>query len=176
MEVTLKTSMEGVVVRSWQPEDTLSLSSIANDADIWRNLPDSFPHPYSLKDAEYWVDKARKERPQYNLAIVVNGKVAGSIGMRPGKDVMRFVGEVTFWLGKRHWGKGVASAALETYIRYAFNQLGFRYLMAFHFHWGDDAGRVLKKNGFQRLGTLPNAGNKDREFVDVMLYGLAPKA
>ncbi|MBX3103103.1 MAG: GNAT family N-acetyltransferase [Bacteroidetes bacterium] len=175
MELLLKTSMEGVVVRSWQADDALQLSSIANDMDIWRNLPDSFPHPYSLKDAESWMERSMKERPQYNLAIIVNGKVAGSIGMRPGKDVMRFVGEVTFWLGKKYWSKGYASAALEAYIKYAFHQLGFRYLMAFHFTWGDDAGRVLKKNGFQRLGTLPNAGNKDREFVDVMLYGLAPK-
>ena len=39
------------VVRPWQAGDTQSLATHANNRQIWRNLRDAFPHPYSLEDA-----------------------------------------------------------------------------------------------------------------------------
>lgn len=175
MEFELKTGMPDVTLRPWREGDQLTLSSIANDRDIWRNLRDHFPHPYKLEDAEQWVAKASKQRPVYNLAIIVGGKVAGGIGMEPGRDVQRFIGEVGFWLGKKHWGKGIMSAVLPAYAKYAFDNLGFRFLTAMTMGWNDHGSYVLEKAGYKKLATLPKAGNKDREFTDINIFGLAPK-
>ena len=42
-----------------------------------------------------------------NQTILVNGEVTGNIGSWP-QDGVRFVG---YWIGKEHWGKGVATRA-----------------------------------------------------------------
>ncbi len=45
--------------------------------------------------------------------ILVDGQVAGDIGSWPQDDV-RLVG---YWIGKEHWGKGVATRALAAFLR-----------------------------------------------------------
>ena len=36
--------------------DAERLSLIASDSDISKNVGDTFPFPYTLKDAERWID------------------------------------------------------------------------------------------------------------------------
>jgi RimJ/RimL family protein N-acetyltransferase len=45
-------------------------------------------------------------------AIVVDGEVAGTIGSwgAPGER------EVTYWIGRSHWGKGIATGALNAFL------------------------------------------------------------
>ena len=45
-------------------------------------------------------------------AIVVDGEVAGTIGSwgDPGER------EVTYWIGRSYWGKGIATAALKAFL------------------------------------------------------------
>ena len=40
------------VVRDWQTSDRESLVRVANNRNIWRNLMDTFPHPYTGADAD----------------------------------------------------------------------------------------------------------------------------
>ena len=44
--------------------------------------------------------------------ILVDGQVAGHIGSCP-QDGIRLVG---YWIGKEHWGKGVATRALAAFL------------------------------------------------------------
>jgi RimJ/RimL family protein N-acetyltransferase len=45
-------------------------------------------------------------------AVVVDDEVAGTIGSwgEPGER------DVTYWIGRRHWGKGIATRALEAFL------------------------------------------------------------
>jgi RimJ/RimL family protein N-acetyltransferase len=45
-------------------------------------------------------------------AIVVDGEVAGTIGSWGGPGER----EVTYWIGRSHWGKGVATGALNAFL------------------------------------------------------------
>jgi RimJ/RimL family protein N-acetyltransferase len=45
--------------------------------------------------------------------ILLDGQVAGNIGSWP-QDGVRLVG---YWVGKEHWGRGVASRALAEFLR-----------------------------------------------------------
>ena len=47
-----------------------------------------------------------------NRAIVVDGEVAGTIGSwgDPGER------EITYWIGRSHWGKGIATDALKAFL------------------------------------------------------------
>lgn len=36
--------------------DTPRLSAIGNDKEIAKNVGDTFPYPYTLQDAEWWIN------------------------------------------------------------------------------------------------------------------------
>jgi RimJ/RimL family protein N-acetyltransferase len=78
------------------------------------------------------------------LVIEADGAVAGTIGSFHIDDEL----EVTYWVGRAHWGKGVASAALrlllaETSERPVFGRAASDNVASI---------RVLEKAGFRRIG------------------------
>ena len=66
----------GGLVRSWTRDDAPSLALYANDREIWRNLKDRFPNPYSLANAEWFIEHCRTEQPESAFAIVVDNDCA----------------------------------------------------------------------------------------------------
>ena len=42
-------------LRPWRADDKPSLIRHANNRDIWRNLWDAFPHPYTESAADRWL-------------------------------------------------------------------------------------------------------------------------
>jgi RimJ/RimL family protein N-acetyltransferase len=89
--------------------------------------------------------RLRADEAVINRVIVVDGEVAGTIGSwgDPGER------EVTYWIGRSYWGRGIATAALETFLtvdasrplraRVAIDNVGSR--------------RVLEKCGFRVVAT-----------------------
>jgi RimJ/RimL family protein N-acetyltransferase len=89
--------------------------------------------------------RLRADESLLTRAIVVDGELAGTIGSwgDPGER------EVTYWIGRSHWGKGIATAALSAFLavelsrplhaRVAFDNIGSR--------------RVLEKCGFRVVAT-----------------------
>lgn len=60
---------DGVSIREWREEDAESLARYANNRNIWRNLHDFFPYPYTIDDAHDWIAKSTVTSPAANLAI-----------------------------------------------------------------------------------------------------------
>jgi RimJ/RimL family protein N-acetyltransferase len=89
--------------------------------------------------------RIRADETTINRVIVVDGDVAGSIGSwgDPGER------EVTYWIGRSHWGKGIATCALDAFLtvdpsrplraRVASDNIASR--------------RVLEKCGFRVIAT-----------------------
>lgn len=88
-------------IRPWQSGDEASLAQHANNRNVWRNLRDTFPHPYTLKDAEEWIRSASAENPSRNFAIVIEGEAVGGIGFVLKDDVYRGAAEIGYWLGEK---------------------------------------------------------------------------
>jgi RimJ/RimL family protein N-acetyltransferase len=98
--------------------------------------------------------------------IICNGQVAGSVSsyLDEGKP------EVTYWLGKKYWGQGIATWALREflaqhnknrpiYARVAKDNLGSR--------------RVLEKCGFIIIGELKGFANARGQEIEEFLLELA---
>jgi RimJ/RimL family protein N-acetyltransferase len=89
--------------------------------------------------------RLRADETVINRAIVVDGEVAGTIGSwgDPGER------EVTYWIGRPYWGKGIATCALDAFLtvdrsrplhaRVAYDNVASR--------------RVLEKCGFRVIAT-----------------------
>ena len=77
--------------------------------------------------------------------IVADGQVAGHIACYPDGEHM----EVTYWLGKEFWGRGLATQALNRMLRLVVARPIFARAAA------DNIGsiRVLQKCGFEIIGT-----------------------
>jgi hypothetical protein len=86
--------LRSCTLRRYRAGDEASLALHANDHDIWRNLRDRFPHPYTEADALAWVAHASAQSPVTDLAIEVGGAVVGGIGIIPQLDIHRRSAEI----------------------------------------------------------------------------------
>jgi RimJ/RimL family protein N-acetyltransferase len=162
----------GDLLRPWRSTDRGELVAQANHRSVWRNLTDRFPHPYTLRDAVEWIGRVEDQIPPQHFAVIVGGRVAGGAGVVPISQYGGRAAEVGYWLGPEHWGRGLASAVVETLVPYAFGVLGMQRVQAGVFGWNGASARVLEKNGFLLEGRLREAVYKDGATTDLLLYGL----
>src|SRR4051812_27235955 len=97
-------------IRSWRAGDVDALVCHANDREVWITLRDRFPHPYTAADAHAWLRLVAETTPETNFAIAVDGEAIGGVGIALNGDVHRRSAEIGYWLGKRFWGRGIATA------------------------------------------------------------------
>lgn len=95
---------------------------------------------------------------------MVNNIIAGSIS----KFEMEGEAEITYWIDKKFWGKGVATTALKKFLiienvrpifgRVAFDNLGSQ--------------KVLEKCGFVKIGTDKGFANARQAEIEEFIYKL----
>ena len=152
--------------------DAPALADEADDYRVARTLRDYFPHPYSVDDALRFIEEAQaKTGPATQFVIEADGEVAGIMGLFVGEDVYRRNGEIGYWLGRRWWGRGIATAAVRLVVDYAFGQLGLTRVYAEVFGTNVASLRVLEKAGFTLEYRLPAVIVKDGEVLDLVAMG-----
>lgn len=157
-------------VRDWEYSDKASLVRHANNAKVWRNLLDRFPHPYTEADAESWFALIETLSPRTHWAIDIDGEAVGGIGVEPGQGTYARTGHFGYWLGESYWGRGIMSAAVRTTVEYVFSRVDVVRLEAPVFEWNPASMRVLEKCGFRREGVLRKSAFKDGQLIDTVLY------
>jgi RimJ/RimL family protein N-acetyltransferase len=170
--IDLSLRADPAVLRPWRPTDRGALVRCADDREIWRNMTDAFPHPYTLRDAVEWIARVEHQVPPRHFAVLVDGALVGGAGVEPMPEFGGRCANLGYWLGSREWGRGIATAVVEALVPYAFGTLGVARLQATVFGWNPASARVLEKNGFLREGRLRNAVSKNGEVTDLLVYGL----
>jgi len=158
------------VLRPFEAGDAPSIAPLANDRDIWINLRDRFPYPYLLEHAEAFVADCATRNPPTSLAICVDDRAVGSIGVIPGTDIERVSAEIGYWIGKPYWGRGIATAALKAATPYFVEQFGFTRLFAAVFLYNPGSIRALEKAGYIREALQRRAAIKDDVVHDQYVY------
>ena len=166
MHLALKTCE----VRSWKRSDVASLALHANNRNIWINLRDRFPHPYTKSDARVFITSAREQRPETTFAIAVDGAAVGCIGFQLSVDVERVSAEIGYWLGEPFWGRGLDTEALIAMTKHAAGAYELTRLYARAFEWNPASCRVLEKAGYVLEGRLRRSAIKDGRIVDQLQY------
>lgn len=161
---------ENFAVRPFCRGDEEALALNANDREIWINLRDRFPHPYTREAARQWIAFATDHKPTTNFAIEVDGEVAGGIGIFLQTDVHAKSGELGYWLAKKHWGKGIMSACVAAMTDYFFQNHDLVRIYANVFAWNGASAKVLEKAGYEYEGRLKLSVFKDNKFTDQLLY------
>jgi RimJ/RimL family protein N-acetyltransferase len=162
------------LLREWRRGDEPSLVRHANNRNIWLNVRDTFPHPYSRSDALDWVQLASGEGLNLVFAIDIDGFAVGAVGLRPGEDVNRLSAEIGYWLGEEFWGRGIATEALVAVTRHAIATHGLTRVYAVPFAWNAASCRVLEKAGYVLEARLRHSAIKNGELTDQMQYAYIP--
>lgn len=170
MAMRLTTGLAGVELRRWLQDDVPSLIVHADDRAVWRNLTERFPSPYTEADARDWVAAVDERRRDTHLAITLDGMAIGGIGLIAGTDVGVLTAQFGYWLGKRNWGRGIATAAARALLTFVREQTDFVRLEAPVFAWNPASMRVLEKVGFERESLRRRSVFKDGQLIDSVLY------
>jgi ribosomal-protein-alanine N-acetyltransferase len=167
----VRLSLGVCVVRDWMAEDIPSLARHANNRNIWINLRDRFPYPYTEAHARDFLAHVAQQDPVTVWALEVDREAAGAIGLVILSDVERVSAEIGYWLGEAYWGRGVATAALRAVTTEAFRHFALRRIFALPF--GDNAAsiRVLEKAGYVLEGRMPDSAIKNGVVRDQWMFG-----
>jgi len=138
------------------------------------------PHPYSLRDAKYFINhckkkRTKKPRTEYELSIELKSekKVIGGFGLI---DVDRHnkTAHLGYWLAKPYWRKGYITETAKEVIDFAFNKIKLRKLTIPIFKDNIPSNSLAKKLGAKLEGTLIQQcrSKADGRIHDENIYGL----
>ncbi len=146
-----------LLLRPFRDADTLRLAKLANQAEIAHMLA-SMPHPYSLSDAEDFLERLRNlpaNAAQFAVTVKDAGdELIGGIGYglttrqdKPCEEI-----DFGYWLGLAYWGKGYASEAAHAVIAHAFEVNSIDRIDADYLTTNPASGRILERVGFLDQG------------------------
>jgi RimJ/RimL family protein N-acetyltransferase len=127
------------------------LTKLINNKNIWNNVRDQLPYPYTLKDADVFLKHNVSSEVHTNFAILWNKELAGGIGYIPKEDVYKRTAEIGYWIGEPYWGKGIATQGIRQMVELIKVQSpNIVRIYAEVFDHNKGSMRVLEKNGFTR--------------------------
>ena len=163
------------VLRPWRRSDAPDVARYANNDRIAQNLRNIFPYPYTLADAESFVDSCLGADGSCQLfrAIEVEGRAAGSIALCRGGDVYTLAAELGYWLAEDYWGRGIMTQAVRQICEEGFELWDdLVRVYAEPFAHNTASRRVLEKAGFTLEGVLRRSVFKRNEVHDSCMYAL----
>lgn len=99
-----------------------------------------------------------------NMTIKVDDVIVGSIA----KFIMFGDTEITYWIDKKYWGKGIASSALKEFLK--IEKTRPMYGRAAFDNFGSQ--KVLEKCGFKKIGEDKGFANARQEKIVEFIYKL----
>jgi ribosomal-protein-alanine N-acetyltransferase len=150
-----------ISLRPWTIDDAPVLAASFNNVNIWNNLRDYIPHPYTEEDAVKFITTQLELSPTQNFAILDGEEIVGGIGLVLLEDVYRMNVELGYWVAEPHWGTGIATIAVGLMTQYIFDTFAINRIVAEVFEYNKASMRVLEKNGYyletvRRKGILKN--------------------
>jgi RimJ/RimL family protein N-acetyltransferase len=142
-----------LTLRPLIPDDAWRIADLANDYEVARMLV-PLPHPYSLRDAEQFIERMRSADPRADHAFGMEHRSFGLVGVLGFQRADGPITEMGYWLGRTFWGCGLATEAARAALAWAFGDWGKRAIMASHFADNPASGRVLAKAGFLYTGEV----------------------
>lgn len=114
----------------------------------------------------------RDELSDYNWVIELDHKIVGSINVCYSDDCLEMAG-IAYVLGYEYWGKGYITEAAKAVIRFLFNEVNYRKIIAGCDSENIGSSKVLEKIGMKREAVLrEHIKRKDGTWGDDFQYGL----
>jgi RimJ/RimL family protein N-acetyltransferase len=139
-----ETGPPALAFRPWAAQDAPLYRALLDDPAVWRFLPEDH-RPLSEEDARALI--ALSAAPHHTVrAVLAAGEPVGQVRLLwTGEGEA----ELSYWLGRRHWGRGLGSALVEEAVAWAFAGHPALRILTARVHEGNPASsRALRKAGF----------------------------
>lgn len=165
---------DGVVLRAFERRDADEVFRLYADRDAVRY--GYAPKMDDLADAQKVIaltDELARARTLFHwgIADANDDSIVGHATLFHVEREHRRA-EIGYSVRRDLWGRGIATRAVRTLIRFAFDRLDLRRLEADIDPRNDASFRVLAKLGFQREGFLRERCETRDEVQDSVLFGL----
>jgi RimJ/RimL family protein N-acetyltransferase len=129
------------------------------------------PHPYGVEDALFFLREIAPTEVAWAETSERDSVLLGIAGLVPheGGSV-----ELGYWLGRAHWGNGVATEAAGAIVRYADDVFGLDVIISGCFSDNLASASVLRKLGFVETGRSTRAClalGLELPFIDMSVHG-----
>ncbi|MEO9789893.1 MAG: GNAT family N-acetyltransferase [Aurantimonas coralicida] len=138
-----------LLLRPLTMDDAGALAKLINDREIARMLA-RVPHPYGLADARAFISDHAPETV-FALCLKDVGDLVGCCSLKPESVPGRF--DIGYWVGRRFWGKGLATEAAQAVIDYGFVALKADAIAVDCRVVNEASRRVIRKCGFHFTGS-----------------------
>ncbi|KAL4751336.1 hypothetical protein BDW72DRAFT_95165 [Aspergillus terricola var. indicus] len=172
-------SRSGTLIRPFAhtTSDIQSLAHHANNPKIAQYMRNAFPSPYKRSDASSWITFTMSQNPTHDFCICLasTNTVIGAIGLKPRMDIQHCSMELGYWLSEEYWGRGIATEAVEEFVRWVFGREEFAHVVRLDaevFDGNEGSKRVLEKAGFVCEGRRRCAVKKGGVVLDTFIYAL----
>ena len=145
--------------RRWADTDLHTFVALLDDPAVWRYLPDPFPAPLTPEIAADLIELSNTSSHHDVMAVEVEGSVVGQVRLLldEGRPEARG-GEISYWLGKRYWGRGIASDAVELFTHRCFHKYPNLETIVAQVHQDNlPSARALTKSGYRARGPSDDA-------------------
>lgn len=145
---------ERLILRAWEKSDAERLFEICRDAEVMKHIGKGNPYK-TIEDAEKilnWAEKYQEKTGFCRWAVTQksSGEIIGSCGFVRLSETKEI--ELGYLFERKVWGQGFATEAAGGCLKYGFENLGFREIIALtdleHFA----SQNVLEKIGFTKRG------------------------
>ena len=140
--------------RRWRDSDLPVYRALLDDPDVWRFLPDSYPAPLSETAARDLIVVSALTDHHDVRAVERDGEPVGQIRLAfaPGM-ADRSEGEISYWLGRRWWGRGIATETIRRFSALAFAERpDLRSIVARVHRDNTGSVRAVARAGFAEAG------------------------
>lgn len=165
---------ERLVLRKVTEDDADSLLAYLSDEAVTHHMGlTPFVSKEDALDEIGWYNSIFEKATGIRWGITVKAEdpVIGSCGfLNLSKKHHR--AEIGFELSKEHWGKGIASEALQAVVAYGFTQLDLNRIEALVEPTNVPSQNLLERNSFVREGLLRNYEFTCGKFDDLYMYSL----
>ncbi|GMQ98918.1 MAG: hypothetical protein BMS9Abin17_1454 [Acidimicrobiia bacterium] len=169
---SLMTRLDTVVLRPYDESMVVALVAAANDVLIERYMGDQFPFPYTIRDAQQWMEIATAHDPPMHYAVFVDGVLLGGVGGSAFSGEASGVVEIGWWLNPAYWGSGITTAAVATLVDEFFSRGDYVRLWAPVMKPNIASARVAEKVGMTLEGVGRDHYFKHGERLDQLNYAI----
>ncbi len=161
---------ESITIRKFEHKDIANKVRWINDPENNRFLHYDLPLEY--EKTCIWFEKNKDRTDRYDAVIEADGQAVGLIGLLS-IDHKNRKAEYYISMGEPAYkGKGVASAASELLLDYAFVTLGLEKVYLYTETDNIAAQKLFRRLGFKEEGVLKKDLFSKGKFVDRFAYGI----
>lgn len=141
--------VEGFHFRAWEDNDAAALARMLSDELLWSFLPEGYPGPIDADTARDLIGLSHAPHHRV-MAVIENGRPIGQVRLLFGSPD---AAEISYWLGREHWGRRLGSRIVRRFTQDCLAERGDLERIFARVHEDNRASRrILEKAGYRLAG------------------------